>query len=150
MIHSFTKNIFFIGQIHELGESWLIEILNNLNISAYALENYTNYIFGSFEDSDSLLDETLLTQSIDILDLSYRAHNCLLDNRIYNIKLLRKKSLVDLKNIKNLGETSAIEIHTKLNKLFNAEEESKTKMINTETKIRDLDFSLRIQNALNA
>ena len=145
-----TKNIFFIGQIHELGESWLIEILNNLNISSYALENYTNYIFGNFEESDSLLDETLLTQSIDILDLSYRAHNCLLDNRIYNIKLLRKKSLVDLKNIKNLGETSAIEIQTKLNKLFNAEEESKTKMINTETKIRDLDFSLRIQNALNA
>lgn len=145
-----TQHIYFVGQLKDLGENWLLAKLTNLGIESYISDSYRNYIFGSFEDSNPLVDSTVLTQSIDILELSYRAHNCLLNNGIYNIKLLKDKSLYDLQNIKNLGETSAQEIHFKLNKLLNPQEEVTDQSINTESKISDLNFSLRIQNALNA
>jgi hypothetical protein len=150
LTHLNTQDVFFTGQIQDLGNSWLIEKLNEFNINSYTSENYKKYIFGSSKEADSKIDESLLTQSIDILDLSYRAHNCLLENGIYNIKLLSEKSINDLKSIRNLGETSAEEIHYKLNKLFKTKEESTKKLINTDTKIIELKFSIRIQNALNA
>ena len=145
-----TQHIYFTGQLKDLGENWLVNKLTNLGIESYISDSYRNYIFGSFEVSNPLADSTLLTQSIDILELSFRAHNSLLNNGIYNIKLLKDKSLYDLRNIKNLGETSAQEIHFKLNKLLKPQEEDSNQSVNTESRIIDLNFSLRIQNALNA
>ncbi len=60
----------------------------------------------------------LLSQPIEILELSTRAYNCLKEAEVNTIKELVSKTEEQLKSIRNLGEKSLEEIKEKL-KLHN-------------------------------
>ena len=140
-----ANNIYFTGQVIARGENWLRNILNNLNISRFNIEKYIDYIF--LEQKKSKVknyDESVYTQSIDVLNLSYRSHNCLIKNEIYNIKLLTQITEDELYKIKNLGTN---EIITKLKTYLKPEEEvASSSDIDLNMNINKLNFSIRITN----
>lgn len=143
-----ANNIYFTGQVIARGEDWLRSILNNLNISRFNLEKYIDYIFLEQKKSKPKnYDESVYTQSIDVLNLSYRSHNCLIKNEIYNIKLLTQITEDELYKIKNLGTRSANEIIIKLKTYLKPEEEvASSSGIDLNMNINKLNFSIRITN----
>lgn len=63
------------------------------------------------EDIESIVQErNVLLTPIDDLDLSIRAHNCLLRAGIKTLGDIRNRTIVDLMNIRNLGRKSLEEI----------------------------------------
>ncbi|MCX5784049.1 MAG: DNA-directed RNA polymerase subunit alpha, partial [Elusimicrobia bacterium] len=58
--------------------------------------------------------EDILSQSVDLIELSSRASNCLRAAKIHTVRDLVKKTDVELKNIKNMGAKSLEEIKNKL------------------------------------
>lgn len=100
-------------RIKNFGKKSLTEVKVKLAKLGLRLNLKTDY-------SKLISDETLfgeadfLKQSIDVLDLSYRAQHWLKQNKIETIGTLIKKSATQLLNIRNLGRKSVREIKCKL------------------------------------
>lgn len=80
-------------------------------------------LFGSLMVDESTTDvlvqeENKMDVSIENLELSVRAYNCLKSANIQTIADLREYSVKDLKKIKNFGKKSAIEVVEKLQDRF--------------------------------
>lgn len=90
--------------------------------------------------------EDFLKQSIDVLDLSYRAQHWLKKNRIETIGKLRNKSETQLLNIRNLGKKSVREIQYKLAECL----DSMNNKFKKEPKFEEKTESLIINNIFDA
>lgn len=119
-----------------VSESLIVEILTNGSITPeQALQHASRQIIKWFQH---LINETIEekpkikrveileipqpkneTILIEELQLSARAYNCLKKQKIHTLIDLKKYSQEDIKNIKNLGKKSALEIFTTLKERFN-------------------------------
>ena len=139
-----NQDIFFKGQILQKDETWLKKILSELKINNLTSKKYINFIFEQ-KNNELKQVESLLTQSIDVLNLSYNSHNGLIEERLYSIGGLLNFGLGNLVNIKNLNSDSIVEIQKKAREFVKISENEKYFTQDNLT-IDDFNFSIRILN----
>ena len=139
-----NQDIFFKGQILQKDETWLKKILSELKINNLTSKKYINFIFEQ-KNNELKQVESLLTQSIDVLNLSYNSHNGLIEERLYSIGALLNFGLGNLVNIKNLNSDSIVEIQKKAREFVKISENEKYFTQDNLT-IDDFNFSIRILN----
>ena len=140
-------DIYFKGQLQMFGKTNLYNLLEEHGVSEFATRKFINY---TFEDELINNEEGLLNKNIEVLKLSYRPKNTLVENGIFTVEQLVNFGIENLYKIKNLGRTSVEEVYKKLNNYLNEDDFFKSGSITHESNLVDADFSVRIINALNA
>lgn len=102
------------------GECWLMRFDSKENSRCSGIPDEDNYITGSPEEmsyrrSDCpLVRESLKPRTIDDLDLSVRAYNCLKRHGVRTVDQLKAMSDEELKQVRNIGIRCVDEIKEKL------------------------------------
>ena len=96
-------------------EKLLLDISEEVDDLKELFETLLN--LGGYQIKLQKKETKVLDQSVEVLDLSIRAYNCLRRSRIDTIRELTNKTELDLMRVRNMGRKSLLEIKTKLEEL---------------------------------
>lgn len=149
-----SEGIYFKGQVVLNGKSWLSEVISKFALRDIVAKKYINYIFKEEQDKNQLKKnknelkkiESILTQSIDVLNLSNNSKTTLINNGLYNLDLLINYGKSNLNNLKGIEPESVVEIRNELNSYIkNLTNRPTVNYLN----LNDFNFSLRILNVFD-